>query len=173
MGAFSKRFVNSTVVVKLVRPPPPFTPVNKRFPGKSMRLPHCTATIFKSGKVVLVGAKSMADIDKSVNHIGDQFGPIEHVAIRNVVASVSCDGRVDLSQLASTLKCHYNPDIYNGLVARLANGSTCIVFHTGKAIVTGCPSFEVCQESINIIADVLETAKWEHMLLSQLKETTR
>jgi TATA-box binding protein (TBP) (component of TFIID and TFIIIB) len=176
MGALGYRFVNSTVRLELSNPPPESLWQHvrtKRFPGRSVRLNNCTINLFRSGKAVIVGCKSPDDVVKAVNEAGRRWGKIKKYEIRNVVGSVNCGGNVNLYRLSRIFQCNYSPDMYNGLIVTLSSGARCIIFHSGKAIVTGCRDFESCGNSINILLDVLDREKWEHLLLCQVADDTQ
>lgn len=168
MGTVKQRIVNTTMTMQTS--PRLVVTEHRRFPGKSHRLTHATATIFKSGKIVIVGAKNEEELKTSVTEAEELFGPVHNVQLRNVVGSLEFSGPVSLEALAVDFGCNYNPDIFNGLVVKLVNGATCMIYHSGKAILTGCSDMKKHYESINIIKDVVETELWRKLLQSQMLE---
>lgn len=167
LGTCQQSIVNTTVTTCLLNPIA-VESTYLRFPGKSYKLTHATALLFKSGKVVIVGSKSMDEISKSLLEVAEKLGATGNYTISNVVASLNFVGKINLMFLSKQLKCNYFNDEYHGLKVKLATGATCLLYHTGKVIVTGCKDFQVCQESINIIKDIVESEIWRHMLQLQM-----
>lgn len=137
-----------------------------RFAAVIMRLqkPKTTALIFRSGKMVITGAKSQQDcalasrkyakiIDKILGQEINQ--KIRKVAIENVVASVDVKFPIDLDEFQYDYqlvegggkfnrkqdKVQYEPEVFPGLVYRMhCPKVTFLIFVSGKIVVTGAKS---------------------------------
>ncbi|CAN6310474.1 unnamed protein product [Urochloa humidicola] len=120
----------------------------KRFAAVIMRIrdPKTTALVFASGKMVCTGAKSeehsrlaARKYARIVQKLG--FQPrFKDFKIQNMVAS--CDVkfpiRLEGLALASGMFAHYEPEIFPGLIYRMAEPKIVIlVFVSGKVVLTG------------------------------------
>jgi len=119
-----------------------------QFPGLVYRLeaPKVTALIFKSGKMVVTGAKSVRQlvyavkkIIKTLRDAGLQIRGIPKTQIQNIVASANLHARVDLEQAAISLEgSMYEPEQFPGLIYRMKNPSVVLlIFSSGKMVITG------------------------------------
>ncbi|CAN6323501.1 unnamed protein product [Urochloa humidicola] len=120
----------------------------KRFAAVIMRIrdPKTTALVFASGKMVCTGAKSeehsrlaARKYARIVQKVGFQ-ARFKDFKIQNMVAS--CDVkfpiRLEGLALASGMFAHYEPEIFPGLIYRMADPKIVIlVFVSGKVVLTG------------------------------------
>ncbi|CAL4925877.1 unnamed protein product [Urochloa decumbens] len=120
----------------------------KRFAAVIMRIrdPKTTALVFASGKMVCTGAKSeehsrlaARKYARIVQKLGFQ-ARFKDFKIQNMVAS--CDVkfpiRLEGLALASGMFAHYEPEIFPGLIYRMADPKIVIlVFVSGKVVLTG------------------------------------
>jgi len=161
VGTTGKRFVNTTVTAKATRA---FTVRQKHriFPGNTIKLSSSTCILFSSGKLVIVGAKSQDKIDAAIHEITQLIGPIKNVSLKNVVGSCSLGHPINLIHLHSKIESSYEPELFTGLVTKVSSGATCLIFHTGKIIVTGTRTFDKCEESLNIISELIHNSLWKH-----------
>ncbi|CAL4942699.1 unnamed protein product [Urochloa decumbens] len=120
----------------------------KRFAAVIMRIrdPKTTALVFASGKMVCTGAKSeehsrlaARKYARMVQKLGFQ-ARFKDFKIQNMVAS--CDVkfpiRLEGLALASGMFAHYEPEIFPGLIYRMAVPKIVIlVFVSGKVVLTG------------------------------------
>ncbi|CAN6304576.1 unnamed protein product [Urochloa humidicola] len=120
----------------------------KRFAAVIMRIrdPKTTALVFASGKMVCTGAKSeehsrlaARKYARIVQKLGFQ-ARFKDFKIQNMVAS--CDVkfpiRLEGLALASGMFAHYEPEIFPGLIYRMAEPKIVIlVFVSGKVVLTG------------------------------------
>ncbi len=121
----------------------------ERFPAAQLKFvkPRVTILVFSSGKAIIVGAKSEDDVKISSknlasflrkNGVGLKRDP--RVLIKNIVATFSLDGPVDLEKLVISLKgAVYEPEQFPGLIYR-NYGVVFIIFSSGKVICTGSKS---------------------------------
>jgi len=112
-----------------------------RFPGLSLRIPEFKTTIlvFKSGKVVAIGAEMIGDASDSFRKLMDLLDfplvLVEFAKVSNYVASGSVDHHVDIAKVYEKCKTNvfFNPEIFSGLQYRLKSCRvTVIILYSGK-----------------------------------------
>ncbi len=119
-----------------------------QFPGLVYRLsnPKVTALIFKSGKMVVTGAKSVNQlvyaVKKIIRSLIDAGIPIRGVPktqIQNIVASANLYAYVDLETAAYALEgSMYEPEQFPGLIYRMQDPQVVLlIFSSGKMVITG------------------------------------
>ncbi len=95
-------------------------------------------TVFKSGKMISTGARSVSESIEQIKHTVEILGDekfIEKVKIepkvRNIVATSNI-GKIDLNSIASTLtKIIFEPEQFPVVIYRSPNGPTCLIFASG------------------------------------------
>ncbi|BES82097.1 TATA-box-binding protein [Pyrodictium abyssi] len=138
-----------------------------QFPGLVYRLdsPKVTALIFKSGKMVVTGAKSTHDLIEAVKKIvrnlkkhGIQIYGRPKVQIQNIVASANLNVCVDLERAALTLEnSMYEPEQFPGLIHRMDEPRVVLlIFSSGKMVITGAKREEEVYEAVNRIYEKLK-----------------
>ncbi len=139
-----------------------------QFPGLVYRLeePKVTALIFKSGKMVVTGAKSTQQLIEAVKKIirelkkhGIVIVGRPKVQIQNIVASANLNICVDLERAALTLEnSMYEPEQFPGLIYRMQNPRVVLlIFSSGKMVITGAKREEEVKEAVyNIRAKLAE-----------------
>ncbi|MEM1682718.1 MAG: TATA-box-binding protein [Ignisphaera sp.] len=147
-----------------------------QFPGLVFRLesPKVTALIFRSGRMVVTGSKSTANLIKAVKKIvkvllkhGVSITTKPRIQVQNIVASVSLGGEVLLEKVAFLLEnTMYEPEQFPGLIYRMEDPHVVLlIFSSGKMVVTGAKSEEEVFLAVrNIFLKLKE--------LGCLKETT-
>lgn len=139
----------------------------EQFPGLVYRLdsPKVTALIFKSGKMVVTGAKSTQDLIEAVKKIvrslkkhGIQIYGRPKVQIQNIVASANLNVCVDLERAALTLEnSMYEPEQFPGLIHRMDEPRVVLlIFSSGKMVITGAKREEEVYEAVNRIYEKLK-----------------
>lgn len=123
-----------------------------RFPGLVYRIKHPkTATLlFTSGKGICTGAKNVEDIKEIIHKISDDLQRIGldvyekkdlDFEIRNIVATATLNGELNLSQVAMGLgleNIEYEPEQFPGLVYRIMEPKVVmLLFSSGKIVCTG------------------------------------
>ena len=137
-----------------------------QFPGLVFRLeePKVTALIFKSGKMVVTGAKSTQQLIEAVKKIirelkrhGIVIVGRPKVQIQNIVASANLNICVDLERAALTLdNSMYEPEQFPGLIHRMQYPRVVLlIFSSGKMVVTGAKREEEVKEAVYRIRDTL------------------
>jgi transcription initiation factor TFIID TATA-box-binding protein len=122
-----------------------------QFPGLVLRLdnPKVTALVFRSGRMVVTGAKSTPDLIKAVKKIVKTLikydVPITskpRIQIQNIVASANLGAEIMLEKVAFLLEnTMYEPEQFPGLIYRLTDPHVVLlIFSSGKMVITGAKS---------------------------------
>ncbi len=130
-----------------------------QFPGLVYRLhnPKVTALIFKSGKMVVTGAKSVSQLVQAVKKIirsliraGMHIQGVPRTQIQNIVASANLHARVDLEAAALALEgSMYEPEQFPGLIYRMREPSVVLlIFSSGKMVITGAKRERHVEEAV-------------------------
>jgi len=139
----------------------------EQFPGLVYRLdePRVTALIFKSGKMVVTGAKSTRDLIEAVKKIvrnlkkhGIQIRGRPKAQIQNIVASANLGVCVDLERAALTLEnSMYEPEQFPGLIHRMDEPRVVLlIFGSGKMVITGAKREEEVYQAVQRIYEKLK-----------------
>jgi len=134
----------------------------EQFPGLVLRIkdPKTSALVFSSGKVVCTGARTLADVDRSIQSIIRSLKKLNiHVTItpkitvQNIVASGSIGMDLNLNVLGLRLpQTEYEPEQFPGLVHKLrGTNATFLLFSNGKIVCTGTKT----EQEVNDATDKL------------------
>jgi len=137
-----------------------------QFPGLILRLekPKTTALIFKSGKMVVTGAKSTAQLIDVVKRIikllkksGIKIVSKPKIQIQNIVASGDIGASVNLEKAAYLLEdSMYEPEQFPGLIHRMRDPRVVLlIFSSGKMVITGAKEEGEVARAVNGIAEKL------------------
>jgi transcription initiation factor TFIID TATA-box-binding protein len=128
----------------------------EQFPGLIYRLkdPKTATLLFRSGKVVCTGAKSL-------DHVRIAMAKIK---IENVVASTSLGEELNLQAIALALDgAEYEPEQFPGLVYRISDPKVVVLlFGSGKLVCTGARRPEDVEAAVEKITDELKAAGLLH-----------
>ncbi|MCC5990251.1 MAG: TATA-box-binding protein [Thermosphaera sp.] len=139
-----------------------------QFPGLIFRLdkPKTTALIFKSGKMVVTGAKSTQQLIEAVKKMIKVLLKYDikvtgkpRIQIQNIVASGDIGAYVHLEKAAYLLEdSMYEPEQFPGLIHRMRNPRVVLlIFSSGKMVITGAKEeVEVEKAVVNIGNQLLE-----------------
>ena len=142
----------------------------KQFPGLVLRTkePKAAALVFRSGKVVCTGSKSVEDARRAVKQIVKMLKEIgisvidePEVKVQNIVASADLGVDLNLNAIAiglglENIECE--PEQFPGLVYRLDNPRVVVlIFGSGKMVVTGGKSPEDARKAVERISEELRT----------------
>lgn len=119
-----------------------------RFPGLIYRLeePRATVLIFRSGRAVIAGTKSVNDVIRAVKKLIRAFKQINieiketpKVQVQNIVATANFHGIIHLEKASYLLEnTMYEPEQFPGLVYRMEKPRAVILFFvSGKAVIAG------------------------------------
>ena len=122
----------------------------EQFPGLIYRLkdPKTATLLFRSGKVVCTGAKSLEHVKVAINKVAKQIEKagikIEvepKIEVQNIVASSDLGQEINLNAIAISLgleRVEYEPEQFPGLVYRLDDPKVVVLlFGSGKLVCTG------------------------------------
>ncbi len=137
-----------------------------QFPGLILRLekPKSTALIFKSGKMVVTGAKSTAQLIDVVKKIikllkrsGIKIISKPRIQIQNIVASGDIGAQVNLERAAYLLEdSMYEPEQFPGLIHRMRDPRVVLlIFSSGKMVITGAKEESEVEKAVYNIAEKL------------------
>ena len=141
-----------------------------QFPGLIFRLdsPKVTALIFKSGKMVVTGAKSTAELIRAVKKIARTL--VKHgilivgkpkIQVQNIVASANLGVEVSLEKAAFLLpNSMYEPEQFPGLIHRMDNPKVVLlIFSSGKMVITGAKEEKEVADAVVKIAKKLKPSR--------------
>jgi transcription initiation factor TFIID TATA-box-binding protein len=140
-----------------------------RFPGMTYKIqsPKVCALIFRSGRIVITGAKKIQDVEDAlkITHEalmtnGCDLWKEYDFSIGNVVVTHDIGRELNLAHLTLSLpmaRTEWEPEQFPGLIYRL-NGmsSVCLIFSSGKCVITGNNSIEEAKESVEVLIKDLE-----------------
>ena len=142
----------------------------KRFPGLVYRTkdPKTAALIFRSGKIVCTGAKSIDDVYKglenvfqSLRNIGIDVKGTPEIKVQNIVASADLHSVLNLNAVATGLgleNIEYEPEQFPGLVYRISDPKVVVLlFGSGKLVVTGGKKPEDAANAVDRIVKELKS----------------
>ena len=140
-----------------------------QFPGLVLRMkePKTAALLFRSGKVVCTGAKTIEDVARAIDKVcskvksaGFQVFKKPEITVQNIVASANLHAELNLNAIALAVgleKIEYEPEQFPGLVYRLEDpGVVVLLFGSGKLVCTGARKAEQVSEAIDKITKELD-----------------
>jgi len=139
----------------------------EQFPGLVLRIkePNTTVLLFSSGKIVCTGAKSLDEVDLSLQNLIKILKKLDieikikpEVTVQNMVAHGNIHMDLNLNSLAMKLpNTEYEPEQFPGLVFKLDEAkATFLLFSNGKIVCTGTKSEDQIDKSIAMLIDVLK-----------------
>eukprot|EP01017_Pseudomicrothorax_dubius_P036190 TRINITY_DN515_c0_g1_i2.p1 TRINITY_DN515_c0_g1~~TRINITY_DN515_c0_g1_i2.p1 ORF type:complete len:259 (-),score=80.87 TRINITY_DN515_c0_g1_i2:130-906(-) len=126
----------------------------KRFAAVIMRMrdPKTTALVFKSGKMVITGARSEDAAKKAakkfaliIRKIGFDGVKFKDFTIQNIVASADVKFPIKLPKLYQEHSkfCQYEPELFPGLIYKLKEPKIALlIFVSGRMVLTGAKRIE-------------------------------
>jgi len=138
-----------------------------QFPGLVFRMqnPKVTALIFKSGKMVVTGTKSVNQLVYAVKRIlkalidkGIEIKGRPQIQLQNIVASANLHVIVDLERAAQELeRSMYEPEQFPGLIYRMNKPRVVLlIFSSGKMVITGAKREHEVEEAVKTIYKILK-----------------
>lgn len=152
----------------------------KREAGKvmmKMRNPHCTATIWSSGKITVTGNSSESDAKVSARRIARKLQKIgfrvhfHQFQVVNVLGTCRLPFAIRIAQFSEQhpQTASYEPEIHPAVTYKIKSPkATLKVFSTGSITVTA-PSVENIQHAIHHIYPLVEPYKMERVEKKQDK----
>jgi transcription initiation factor TFIID TATA-box-binding protein len=143
----------------------------EQFPGLIYRLkePKTATLLFRSGKVVCTGAKSLEQVKTAISKVAKQIEAagivikIEpKIEVQNIVASSDLGAQINLNAIAISLgleKVEYEPEQFPGLVYRIDSPKVVVLlFGSGKLVCTGARKPEDVEAAVDKITEELKAA---------------
>ena len=147
----------------------------EQFPGIIYRVeePKTAVLIFRDGKIMTTGSKSMDDVKNVFRTVMGQLveaGVIieekPKVQIKNIVASLDLKRELNLNAIAVSLgldNVEYNPEEFPGLVYRISDlEAVLLLFESGVLVSTGTRKLEVAKEAFQRVVQELKGAGLQH-----------
>jgi len=141
----------------------------EQFPGLVYRTknPKAAALIFRSGKIVCTGAKSIEDVEKSLQIVFGKMMELgisvigkPQIIVQNIVASADLKSELNLNAIAIGLgleNIEYEPEQFPGLVYRVEKPKIVVlIFGSGKLVVTGGKTLSDCEKGVEIVRRQIE-----------------
>jgi transcription initiation factor TFIID TATA-box-binding protein len=143
----------------------------EQFPGLIYRIkePKTATLLFRSGKVVCTGAKSLEDVKRAVQKVAKEIEKSgvkvitePEIQVQNIVASSDLESEINLNSIAISLgleKVEYEPEQFPGLVYRLSEPKVVVLlFGSGKLVCTGAKKPQDVERAVEKIANELNAA---------------
>ena len=143
----------------------------ERFPGLIYRLkePKTATLLFRSGKVVCTGAKSVEQVKVAIDKVVKQLDKVgihiktePKIEVQNIVASSDLGQSINLNSIAITLgleRVEYEPEQFPGLVYRLESPKVVLLlFGSGKLVCTGARKPQDVEDAVEKITVELRSA---------------
>ena len=132
-------------------------------------MPKATVLTFASGRSVVVGARTVDDIERAFNIVRkhledggfDLWEEPHEVNIKNLVVVDNLGKELDLRTLSVMLpftQTEYEPEQFPGLIYRQdvnGNVAVCLIFSSGKCVITGCGSFDDAELAAKQLAETI------------------
>ncbi|MBI2578711.1 MAG: TATA-box-binding protein [Candidatus Aenigmarchaeota archaeon] len=141
----------------------------EQFPGLVYRLdePRVATLVFRSGKIICVGARSTSDakraLQKTVRNIKKIGIRVNENAIKvkieNIVVSVNLGKELNLDQLAFRLEdSEYEPEQFPGLVYRIYDPKVAfLLFSSGRVVCAGAKSLDAVKKAVKRLESKLRS----------------
>lgn len=133
----------------------------RKFPGLVVKIGSGMAVLlFRTGKMVVVGGKTVEDVKKTVKEVLralypalSGLPPTVEVQIQNIVATANLGREVNLERLSQELpNVNYDPNQFPGLIyAPGFDKPTVLIFETGKVVIVGAKDE---QEIASIVEEI-------------------
>jgi transcription initiation factor TFIID TATA-box-binding protein len=143
----------------------------EQFPGLIYRLkePKTATLLFRSGKVVCTGAKSLDQVKLAIDKVTTQIRKAginldsePKIEVQNIVASSDLGQKINLNVIAITLgleRVEYEPEQFPGLVYRLDEPKVVLLlFGSGKLVCTGARRPQDVEAAVDKITEELKAA---------------
>lgn len=147
----------------------------EQFPGLIYRLkePKTATLLFRSGKVVCTGAKSLNQVKvaittvaKQIEKSGIKVDTTPDITVQNIVASSDLGTEINLNAIAISLgleKVEYEPEQFPGLVYRIDVPKVVVLlFGSGKLVCTGAKKPTDVDDAVKKIIEELTAAGLLH-----------
>jgi|Deesub1362B_J571_1020462.scaffolds.fasta_scaffold00053_24 transcription initiation factor TFIID TATA-box-binding protein len=130
--------------------------------GGYIILSNAKATIYKTGRYIIVGLKSIDEVERAFFELKNflsrfvDVSSAEKPEIKNIVAMGDLKTHVDLTKFSLILgleNVEYEPEQFPGMVYR-DNKLTALIFSSGKIILAGATDVKELEEFFNKIKEL-------------------
>ena len=121
-------------------------------------------TIFPSGKMISVGARSIEqafnNFDQAMNALSENNivkpTTVSDKKVRNIVATANFGKNIDLENISLKLGAIYKPEQFPGAILRLETLKvTTLLFASGKAVIAGAQNLESLNKAVSLLSELL------------------
>jgi transcription initiation factor TFIID TATA-box-binding protein len=133
-----------------------------------------TGLLFKSGKIVVSGCKTEADLKKSADlikkilrHVGVQNIRDEDIKLRSMCGHFVFPERLSLESFyySHIQESTYEPELFPGLIYRLQNPSIVYtIYVSGKVVINGAKSRQEINKAIDVIFEELSLCRRSNLI---------
>jgi transcription initiation factor TFIID TATA-box-binding protein len=130
-----------------------------------IREPKATALVFRTGKLIVTGLKTLPDSETStkkfvaiIQKAGFQNAKFDQYQIQNMTATCNAGFPISLEglMLANSKFATYEPELFPGLIYRMTDPKICLlIFVSGKVVITGAKSTDHLTMAISKIYNQL------------------
>ena len=149
----------------------------EQFPGMVYRTdePKVCVLLFRSGKAVATGAKSVDDIDFAFNKLREDLIEndfelwdedscqviLHNIVVTSDISHIVDNQKINLSRLMMSLpfdRTEYEPEQFPGLIYRMPNPKVVsLIFSSGRCVITGSKDIEEAHVAENILITELQS----------------
>jgi transcription initiation factor TFIID TATA-box-binding protein len=144
------------------------------FPGLVIKIknPKSTILLFRSGKIVITGTKSVKSLPAIVTKVRNRLLELNieldenpKIKVENIVSSGGFGMSLNLDLISLTLdRTIYEPEVFPGLIYKVEEPKVCfLLFTSGKIICTGAKNNK---DIITAVRDLAVTLKESDVLES-------
>lgn len=140
---------------------------NNKFKSVVWKNNGVTYLLYANGKCVMLGCRSLHDMYEASQWIKDilSMESKELFAVHNVVGTFKIDRDINLRELSKTLEAirkdygYFEPELTPALVyhPRCSPKATCLIFRTGRVIMTGVVSFKILNQMYTEIFELIKS----------------
>ena len=126
-----------------------------------------TYLLYANGKCVMLGCRSLQDMYEATEWIKQilLMDSKENFVLHNVVGTFKVDCEINLRKLSETLRAirkdygYFEPELTPALVYRpqCFPKATCLIFRTGRVIMTGVVSFKILNQMYTEIFELIKS----------------
>ena len=148
----------------------------EQFPGMVYRTesPKVCVLLFRSGKAVATGAKSIEDINFAFSALREDLLEndfllwdeedckiiLHNIVVTSDISHIAKKQNINLSRLMMSLpfeRTEYEPEQFPGLIYRLPNPKVVyLIFSSGRCVITGSKDIEEAHEAESILISELQ-----------------
>ena len=146
---------------------------NFRLVAIRMKEPRMSLLIYKTGKVVCAGAKTIKDAEQSAGYLPDRFRKVglniqlkTNAKVENIVATADLNISIDLERLMNKTEKEkqfhiiYEPEQFPAAIVKFPvvenSEATVLLFNSGKLVCVGLTTYSHIQKAIELLISKLK-----------------